>query len=64
MSDTVGHKLFIYNAFEHIGETIIKILHFNNYHALVFRRNKMADVEEAPLFSVGFDVVNAIFKKI
>ena len=29
----------------------------------MFRRNKMADVEEAPLFSVSFDVANVIFKK-
>ena len=29
----------------------------------VFRRNKMADVEEAPRFSVRFYVVNVIFKK-
>ena len=29
----------------------------------VFRRNKMADVEEAPLFSVSFYVANVIFKR-
>ena len=30
----------------------------------VFHRNKMADVEEAPRFSVRFYVVNVIFKQI
>ena len=29
----------------------------------MFRRNKMADVEEAPLFSVSFYVANVIFKR-
>ena len=29
----------------------------------VIHRNKMADVEEAPRFSVSFDVANVNFKK-
>ena len=29
----------------------------------MFRRNKMADVEEAPPFSASFYVVNVIFKR-
>ena len=30
----------------------------------MFRRNKMADVEEAPRFSVSFYVVNVIFMRL
>ena len=30
---------------------------------IVFRTNKMADVEEAPLFSLSFYVVIVIFKR-
>ena len=35
-----------------------------NGDATVFRRNKMANVKEALQFSVSFDIVNVIFKKL